>query len=352
MSTVVKAAPLNADTSALSAPLALPDRRGQVGQGSGRRAGAFVVQIVTTTVPVFLIASFLTFSLGAASGSSPAASALGETATAEDIARLNHEFGLDQPFLLRYVSWLGNALTGDLGSSWFTHIPVAQSIAQRLPVSASIAAFALLLAVVVGGTAGILAALNRGRLLDRVITGVSSFLSTIPAFVAGIALIIVFGLLIPLFPTGGYVPPEAGVGRWLLCLVLPAVALSLDATADISRQLRTGLVGALQENYVTGALVRGLGRHRIVFEHALRNAAGPALAVIGLHLPRLIGGAVITEVVFAMPGLGQLASESALKGDVPVVQGSLLVAVGIVLVSSIVVNIALKRLQPGGRAAL
>jgi peptide/nickel transport system permease protein len=341
-------------SASLANPIGAPVSARPVLRRSGRaaRAGAGLLQILLQTGAVFLIASFLTFALGAASGASPAASALGETATEADIARLNHEFGLDQPFFVRYVVWLGSALTGDLGTSWFTNIPVAQSIGQRLPVSASIAGFALLLAIVVGVSAGIIAALNRGRLIDRIITGVCSFLSTIPAFVAGIALIIVFALLIPIFPTGGYVPPHVSVPLWLGSLVLPAVALSLDATADITRQLRTGLVSTLQENYVTGAVVRGLSRPRIVVEHALRNAAGPAIAVVGLHLPRLIGGAVITEVVFAMPGLGQLASESALKGDVPVVLGSVLVAVGIVVASSIVVNVALQRLNPGGRSGL
>lgn len=307
------------------------------------------LRVVGQTVPVFIIATLITFLLGALSNQSPAASALGETATPADIARLDHEFGLDQPFIVRYLTWLGKAVTGDLGSSWFTHIPVTQSIAQRMPVSASIAAFALLIAILVGGTLGLTAALHRAKWQDRLITGVSSFLSATPAFVAGIALILTFAITLRIFPTGGYVPPESSITAWAWALVLPAISLSLDATADITRQLRTSMVAALKENYVVGAVVRGIPRHRVVFSHVLRNAAGPALTVVGLHVPRLLGGAVVTEFVFSMPGLGDLAKTSALQGDVPVVQGSLFVAVCLVLVSNIAVNIALQRLRPGSR---
>lgn len=303
-------------------------------------------------VPVLLISTFITFGLGALSDQNPAAAAMGETATQADIDRLNHEFGLDRPFLERYVTWIGDALTGDLGRSWFTHIPVAESIGQRLPVSLPIAALALLLAVVLGAAAGIGAALTAGSWFDRAVTAVCAALSTIPAFVAGIGLIVVFAVLLPVLPAGGYVPPSQGVGPWLTYLLLPAVALSLDSAADLARQLRTGLVTTLRENYVTGAVVRGLGPRRVVFGHALRNGAGPAVAVLGLHVPRLIGGAVITETVFAMPGLGQLATTGALQGDVPVVQGTLLVAIALVLVSSVLVNVALARLRPAsGRTA-
>lgn len=309
-------------------------------------AGA-IGNAMAVAVPVILVSTFVTYSLGALSDHNPAAAALGETATPADIARLNHEFGLDRPFLIRYVTWLGDALTGDFGKSWFTQIPVAESIAQRLPVSLSVAVFALLLAVVLGTAGGVVAALNNGGWLDRSITAVCAVLSTVPAFVAAIGLIVVFAVLVPILPAGGYVSFAENPGQWLTFLILPCIALSLDSAADLARQLRTGLVGALAENYVTGAVMRGFSVRRVVFVHALRNGAGPAIAVLGLHVPRLIGGAVITETVFAMPGLGQLARDSALKGDVPVVQGTLLVSVGLVLVSSAVVNLALRRLRPG-----
>ncbi|CAM3606483.1 ABC transporter permease [Occultella aeris] len=303
-------------------------------------------------VPVLFLTTLITFALGAFSDQDPAAAVLGEVATPADVERMRHEFGLDRPFYEQYGSWVWNALHGDLGSSWFTNIPVADSIVERLPVSLSVAGLALAIALVLGASGGIVAALNRGRFVDRAITAVSAAITTVPAFVAGIGLIIVFAVLIPVFPTGGYVPVSAGIGLWASFLVLPAFALGLDASADLARQLRTGLVGSLDENYVLGAQVRGLPWRRVVLVHALRNGAAPAIAVVGLHIPRLVGGAVITEAVFQMPGIGQLTRDAALRGDVPVIQGALLVAVLLVLVSSLVVNVVLARLLPAsGRAA-
>lgn len=306
---------------------------------------------VGTAATVFLLATLATFALGAASGSNPAAVALGEVATQADIDRLNHVFGLDRPFLVRYLDWLGAALTGDLGVSWFTTIPVADSIAQAFPVSLSIAAGATLCALVGGFGFGILAAVTRGGIVDRAVTVLSSVAATVPAFVAAIALILLFGHAIPLFPVAGYVPPTKDVGAWLACLVLPSVALSLDAAADLARQLRTSLVGALTENYIVGARVHGLGPARIVFRHALPNALAPALGVLGVHLPRLVGGAVITEVIFGMPGVGRLANASALQGDVPVVQGVLLVAIAVVVVTGAVISLIIRRSTGTGRSA-
>lgn len=315
------------------------------------RAGRSALGIAGQAAVVLLLASFLTFALGALSGSNPAAVALGDQATPEDVARLDREFGLDQPFLVRYGQWLLGALRGDLGTSWFSGIPVAQSIAAALPVSLSIALGATLLAIALGASSGILAAVFRGSLLDRAITAVNAGLATIPAFVAGIALILLFAFTIPLFPVGGYVPPAVSVGAWLWCLVLPCLALSLDAAADLSRQLRTSLVGALTQNYVVGATVHGIPSSRIVWGHALPNALGPAIATLGLHIPRLVGGAVITEAVFGMPGLGQLARQSATSGDVPVVQGVLLVSVVFVIATGVVVNLVLARFSSTERTA-
>lgn len=315
-----------------------------------RRGSRSVLAIAAQAATVFVIATFFTFALGAWSGSNPAAVALGDQATPEDIARLNAVYGLDQPFLVRYLDWLASALTGDLGTAWFSGIPVAQSIVQSFPVSLSIAVGATLVAVIVGASTGILAAVTRGSWVDRSITAVCAVLATIPAFVAGIALILVFALAIPILPVGGYVPPTISVGAWLACLVLPSIALSLDAAADLSRQLRTSLVGSLAQNYVVAATVHGLGRPRIVLRHVLPNAIGPAVATLGLHVPRLVGGAVITEAVFGMPGLGMLARQAALSGDVPVVQGVLLVSIALVVASGIVVGIVLGRLGANERS--
>lgn len=324
------------------------------GLSTGRRAWPWLrtaLATLGTAATVFVFATFATFALGAASGSNPAAVALGEVATQADVDRLNHVFGLDRPFLVRYFDWISGAVTGDLGASWFTTIPVADSVVQAFPVSLSIASGAIVLALLFGFTGGVLAAVSRGGIVDRAVTLVSTVSATVPAFVAAIGLILLFSYAIPIFPVAGYVPPQASVSGWLMCLVLPSVALTLDAGADIARQLRTSLVGTLRENFIIGARVHGLAPGRIVFRHALPIASTPALSVLGVHAPRLIGGAVITEVIFGMPGLGQLANRAALQGDIPVVQGVLLVTILMVVVIGAVINVIIARTGGTGRSA-
>jgi len=317
--------------------------------GPPRRRYLRRLAAVATPIVVFLFSSLLTFSLGALSPSNPAAAVLGETATPADIARMNHEFGLDRPFLVQYADWLGSALTGDLGRSYFTTIPVADSIFAALPVDLALAGLSILLAVLLGGSAGIAAALRKGSRLDRAVTVVASALGTVPPFAIGIGLVVIFSVLLHALPAGGYVGPQHGLLPWLRFAILPALALSLDIAAGIARQLRTSLVAQLGENYVTGAVVRGLGARRVLFGHALRNAVGPALTVLGVGVPTVLGGAVVTEKIFNLPGLAQLALQAAAQHDVPLIQGTLLVAVTVVLACNTLVNLALSRLTPQGR---
>jgi peptide/nickel transport system permease protein len=300
-------------------------------------------------VPVLLVSSFVTFALGALSDTNPAAAVLGDNATPDSIARMTHQLGLDRPLLVQYWHWLTGALHGDLGRSYFTQIPVATSIGQRLPVDASLAVFAILLAVLLGGGAGILAAVRQGSWIDRAVTAVCSLAATLPAFVIGIALVLIAAVAVHLFPSVGYVQPTVSPSRWLSHIVLPSIALSAEPGVQIARQLRTSLVDTLGQNFVTGAVTRGLGRWRVLFGHALRNAAGPAVTVLGLSIPLLIGGAVVTESVFALPGLGQLAVTSAGERDIPVVQGVLLVTSLLVVLANVLVNAALVWLRPAAR---
>lgn len=308
-----------------------------------------ILNLVAITAAVLLLASVITFALGAMAKTNPAAAVLGETATEADIARLDHQFGLDRPLVVQYADWLGSALQGDLGVSWFTTVPVADSIAQALPVDLSIALLAVVLAILIGGAAGIGAALSNGGVFDRAVTVVCSLLGTLPPFVIGMALIVVFAVKAKLLPAGGYVPIGENPAEWLRFAILPSLALSLDVAASIARQLRTSLVGALRENYAIGAQMRGFGRRRVLFGHVLRNAAAPTLAVIGLAIPLVIGGAVMTEKLFGLPGIAQLALQSSEKGDVPVVLGTLLVTAVVVVIASLVVNVAQAALDPAAR---
>lgn len=310
-----------------------------------------VPRAILRALPVLVLTAAITFLLGALAKQEPAELLLGESATAEAVAELDHELGRDRPLLVQFLSWIGNALRGDLGESWFTGIAVTDTIAQRLPVSLSIAGLALLLAIALGAAAGIVAALRRGSWIDTAVTVAASTLATLPPFVVSIGLILVFGVAVPILPTGGFVPFAQDPAGWLACIILPAIALSLEAAADIARQLRTALVTTYEENFVIGARLRGHSGARILLRHALPHAAGPALSVIGLQVPRLIGGAIIAEQIFSLPGLGLMAFEGATQGDMPVVLGAVMVIVIAVLLSTFVIDLLLAALSPRERTA-
>jgi peptide/nickel transport system permease protein len=308
----------------------------------GRIALARIGGGLAVLVPIVFLSSFLTYCLGALSNSNPAATILGQdAATPAAVARFDKALGLDHPLLVQYWNWLVQAVHGNLGRSYFTQIPVSQSISQRLPVDLSIALLAVILAVLIGGTAGTVAAIRRGGWFDRGVTAVCSVVSTLPAFVVGIILVVLFAVSVHAFPANGYSGPSSGIPQWLQHIFLPSLALSLQVASDIARQLRTSLVQVLEQNYIVGAKVRGLPYRRILVRHALRNATGPALVTLGYDFPQMLAGAVAAEAVFSLPGLGQLLLESAETRDIPVVQGLLLVISTFVIVVNLVINTTL-----------
>ncbi len=333
-----------------TAPSALPPgppgRRPNLPVYRAGRVLASVARPLTIFVPVFLLGTFFTFLLGHLSGRNPAYIQLGDAATPEAVAAVEHGYGLDRPFAEQYLSWLGRIAHGDLGESWFNGHSVAQVLLDRAAITLSAAGLALVIGVVVGFVLGALAARFHTRWIDRAVTGFTTAISVLPPFIVGIALVAVVGVSLHLLPAAGYVPIGRGVWPWLSHLILPALALSFDTVADVARQLRDGLVSAGRENYVTGAVVRGLGGRRIFFVHKLRNGIGPALAVLGLKFPNLLGGAVVTEAIFGLSGFGVFASQAAVRGDVPSVQGVLVVSVVLVVVFNLIVNVVLNRLVP------
>lgn len=335
-----------------TAPPAAGWHRGVTGTRAGRagvRLLGIVGRSVAVFVPVFLVATFVTFALRSLSGLSPARIQLGESATPQAIAQVEAEWGLDRPFLVQYGDWFAGVLRGDLGTSWTNGADISTLIGLGLSVSLSIALFALFIGVVVGFGLGTAAALRPGTWTDRAVTGFVTVISVMPAFVVGILLVTVFAVGLGLFPSAGYAPPEQGIGPWLAHLTLPAVALSLDVVADVARQLRSSLIAAHRENYVTGALVRGLSPRRVFFTHVLRNGVGPALATLGLKFPALVGASVVTEWIFGLQGFGRFANDSAQTGDVPAVQGVLVVSIVLVVTFNLVVNLVLARVTPASQ---
>ncbi|MER7313162.1 MULTISPECIES: ABC transporter permease [Streptomyces] len=317
----------------------------------GRVLGV-LARSVAIFVPVFLVATFVTFALRSLSGLSPARIQLGEDATPEAIQRIEAQWGLDRPFLAQYGDWITGVLHGELGTSWVNGADISTLIGLGLGVSLSIATFALLIGVVAGFALGTLAALRPTTPIDRAITGVVTVISVMPPFVVGIVLVAVLAVGLDLFPSAGYVPAEEGIGPWLAHITLPALALSCDVVADVARQLRTGLVAARDENYVTGAVVRGLSPRRIFLGHVLRNGIGPALATLGLKFPALVGASVVTEWIFGLQGFGRFANDSAQAGDVPAVQGVLVVSIALVVSFNLIVNLVLARVTPASQRGM
>ncbi|MCW2571268.1 MAG: putative dipeptide transport protein of the superfamily, rane component [Frankiales bacterium] len=313
------------------------------------RTLATVGRSVAIIVPVFLVATFVTFALRAVSGLSPARVQLGEEATPDAVHRIEHTWGLDRPFLSQYWSWFDGVLHGNLGRSWSNGADVSTLIGNGLTMSLSVATLALGIGIVFGFGLGTLAALRRTTKVDRAITAVLTVFSVMPPFVVGIVLVEVFAVGLNWFPSAGFVPFGAGASPWFAHLLLPALALSFDTVADVARQLRAGLIGAYQENYVTGAVVRGLSERRIFLRHVLRNGAGPALTVLGLKFPALIGGSVVTEWIFGLQGFGRFANDSAQAGDVPSVQGVLVVSIALVVSFNLIVNIVLGKVTPASQ---
>lgn len=318
-----------------------------------RRSGGQVLvtlaRSVAIFVPVFFVGTFVTFALRSLSGLSPARIQLGEDATPQAIHQIERQWGLDRPFLAQYWSWFTGVLHGDLGTSWSNGADVSTMIGLGLGVSLSVAILALVLGVLLGFVLGSVAALRRTTWIDRAITGFVTMVSVMPAFVVGIVLVEIFAVGLGLLPSAGYSPAGEGIGPWLAHIILPALALSFDIVADVARQLRTGLVRAYQENYVIGAVVRGLSPRRIFFRHVLRNGIGPALATLGLRFPLLIGQSVVAEWIFGLQGFGRFANDSAQAGDVPAVQGVLVVSVVMVVVFNLVVDIVLGRVTPASQ---
>jgi peptide/nickel transport system permease protein len=323
------------------------------GAGHWLEAGNAVVRFVWSTllvaIPVLMTATLITFLLGQASGIDPAAAIAGDAASPEVVHRIRGQLGLDRPAIVQYLSWMAGMAHGDFGTSWFNGVPVGLLIGQRLPVSLSIAGATLFLGTMLGGTLGIAAAIGRGGPVDRAVTGFASVAAALPPFVVAIGLILILSQWLNLLPAAGYIPFSEDPAGWSRTIAIPAMALSVEIVADLARQLRTGLVVALSENYVTGAIVRGLSPRRILFAHVLRNAAGPALSILSVRIPMLIGASVVTETIFTMPGIGRMATDSALRGDVPVVQGTLVVSIVIVLVCSLAINAVLALLEPASR---
>ena len=285
---------------------------------------AYVGRRVLATIPVMAIVALFVFSLLYIAPGDPASIIAGDQATPEQIAQIRVNLGLERPFVVRFGEWVWQILHGDLGTSIFTALPVRQMIAQRIEPTLSLMIVTLIFSVCVAVPLGVVAAWKAGSLIDRLVMALAVVGFSVPVFVVGYVLAYVFALEFDWLPVQGYAPIANGFWPWLQNLILPAISLGLIYIALIARITRATMLEVLSQDYIKTARAKGLGQRAILFVHALKNAAVPIVTVIGLGIALLIGGAVVTESVFVIPGLGRLTVDAILRRDYPVIQGIVL----------------------------
>lgn len=298
------------------------------------------------TIPLLLVVSFLIYSLIVLVPGDPAVALAGQNPSPDQIEAVRERLGLNDPFLVQYWHWLSDALRGNLGKSLFTNEDVWSSILGRVPVTLSLTFLALLLAAILGLTLGMIAGLHPGSWIDRLATVGASIGVALPYFWVGMILVLIFAINNRILPATSYVPLTTSPIEWFKHLIIPALALAIAPMAVIARQTRAAVATIMTEDYIRTADAMGLSPTRVIVKHALKNAAVPVVTVFGIEANRLIGGTVVIEQLFVLPGLGQLAYQSVFARDFPMVQGVLLFTAALVLLINLTVDVSYGYFNP------
>jgi peptide/nickel transport system permease protein len=307
---------------------------------------SYVIRRMLATIPVMAVVALFVFSLLYIAPGDPAAVIAGDQATPADVERIRASLGLDRPFLIRFGEWAWQILHADLGTSIFTNLPVAAMIGQRIEPTLSLMTVTLALSVTIAVPIGVVAAWQADSLIDRAIMAFAVLGFSVPVFVVGYLLAYVFALQLDWLPVQGYTPLSEGLWPWFENLILPSIALGCVYIALIARITRATMLEVLQQDYIRTARAKGLGQTRILFLHALKNAAVPIVTVIGIGVALLIGGAVVTETVFAIPGVGRLTVDAILRRDYPVIQGIVLLFSFVYVVVNLIIDLLYTVLDP------
>lgn len=292
------------------------------------------------------IVSLAVFGLTLLIPGDPTVTLLGDNATPEQIAELRATMGLDDPVLVRYFSWLGGVLQGDLGTSMFSSYSVAEAISSRISVTITLVIGALIISMAVGVSVGVYAGARPGSFADRITLLLTSVGIALPNFWLGILLVTFLATGLRLFPTGGYVPFTESPVLWASHMTLPVITLAAGGAAEIARQARASMIDTLQMDFVRTLHAKGVRRRSILLKHALRTAMVPVVTVAGLQVSRLFGLSVLIESVFSLPGIGSLMIKAVFDRDIPVVQGTVLLATTIVVVVNLLVDLSYNWLSP------
>ena len=307
---------------------------------------AFLIRRIVSTFIVMAIVAVIIFLLVRIAPGDPVAILVGDNASPDQIDAVRRQLGLDDPIVVQFWRWASRVLVGDLGISIFSNEPVAKLIGQRLEPTLSLAATTIILAVVVAVTAGIVAAWQVGTWIDRVVMALSVASFSVPVFVVGYVLIYVFAIQLRWLPVQGYQPIADGFVVWLRHLVLPSIALGLAYVALIARITRTAMLEVLAEDYIRTAHAKGVATGPVLLKHALKNAGVPIVTVIGIGIALLIGGVVITETVFNIPGIGRLVVDAIQTRDYPIIQGVILLFSGVYVIVNLLVDLTYTLLDP------
>ncbi|MEM6846824.1 MAG: ABC transporter permease [Pseudomonadota bacterium] len=305
-----------------------------------------ILRRVLSTVFVMAFVAFFVFGLLYLAPGDPAALIAGDLATAADIERIRASLGLDRPFHTQFLSWLGGVLQGDLGTSIFSNRPVSQLIAQRIEPTLALATTTIVFSVIIAVPMGIVAAWRAGSWVDRLVMGFAVLGFSVPVFVFAYVLIIIFAAQLQLVPVMGYVSIFENPVGFFRSIALPTVALGVTYIALIARITRASMLEAINQDYIRTAHAKGLGIVAILFRHALRNASVPIVTTIGIGIALLIGGVVVTESVFAIPGLGRLTVDAILRRDYPIIQAVILIFSAIYVLINLAIDAAYIALDP------
>ena len=298
------------------------------------------------TIPVMLVVAVFIFLMLRLTPSDPAAVIAGDNATTEQVAQIRTQLGLDRPMVEQFFIWSGKVLRGDLGESFFFKKTVASLIGERIEPTLSLALFTMVLAVLIAVPLGVLAAHRQGSWIDRIVMGFSVLGFSMPSFVVAYLLIYLFAVWLDWLPVQGYQRIAEGIGGWLRGLVLPSLTLSVIFVALIARMTRTSVIEVLSEDYIRTARAKGQTERKVLFRHALRNAAVPIVTVIGLGVALLIGGVIVTESVFTIPGLGRLTVDAVLARDYPTIQAVVLLFSVVYVMINLAVDMIYTVLDP------
>ncbi|MBV9593813.1 MAG: ABC transporter permease [Actinobacteria bacterium] len=310
----------------------------------------FIVRRIVVGIVAIWVVSVLTFAGLNAAGGDVARKLLGESATPQQVKSKQVELGLNRPLVSRYWDWLSHAVRGDFGRSWFDGQPVSNTIQTRLPTTLSVVAVTVLVVAVVSVLIGVTAAVRRGW-IDRALQLGSIGGASVPQFIAAVILVTIFAIHLRWLPATGYVPLGTSFSGWTKSITLPVIALALAAIASAAQQVRSAVIAELSRDYVRTLQGRGLARSEILFKHVLRGAAPAALTILSLQFIGLLGGIVVIEQIFALPGIGVLAVQSTSEGDTPVLMGIVVSTVTIVVVVNLIVDLAIGWLNPKARLA-